>query len=127
MNKYVADAPNAPKAIGPYSPAVLAGGFAFLSGQVPLHPETGQIVSEDIKEQTKQVMKNLSAVLNACGATFNDVVKSTIFLTDLGNFTAVNEIYAEALGQVKPARSTVQVSALPKGAKVEIEMIASLK
>lgn len=116
--------PNAPKAVGPYSPAVIAGGMAFLSGQVGLNPETMQLVGTGIEEQTKQVLKNLSAVLEGLGLTFKDVVKTTIFLTDLKNFQVVNTIYGETLGGHKPARSTFQVSALPLGAIVEIEMIA---
>ncbi len=127
MNKYISEVPGAPKAIGPYSVAVVSADLIFLSGQVPLSPDTGQIVSEDVSEQAKQVMSNLAAVLKASGASFSDVVKTTIFLTDLGSFATVNEIYAAALGDVKPARSTVQVSALPRGAKVEIEMIARVR
>lgn len=116
--------PGAPKAVGPYSPAVRAGGMAFLSGQVGLDPETMQLVGPGIEEQTKQVLKNLGAVLSGLGLSFKDVAKATIFLTDLKNFQAVNAIYGEALGGHKPARSTFQVSALPLGAIVEIEMIA---
>lgn len=115
---------NAPKAVGPYSPVVRAGGMVFISGQIPLDPTTGQLVGSDIKAQTEQVLKNLRAVLAAVGLTFSDVVKSTIFLTDLGNFQVVNTLYSEALGDHKPARSTIQVSALPRESAVEIEMIA---
>jgi 2-iminobutanoate/2-iminopropanoate deaminase len=116
--------PNAPKAVGPYSPAVRAGGMVFLSGQVGLNPDTMQLIGASIEEQTRQVMKNLRAVLSELGLSFADVVKSTIFLTDLKNFQTVNTIYGEELGGHKPARSTFQVSALPLGAIVEIEMIA---
>ena len=116
--------PNAPKAVGPYSPAVRAGGMAFLSGQVGLNPETMQLVGSGIEEQTKQVLENLSAVLAGLGLSFKDVVKTTIFLTDLANFQTVNKIYGDALEGHKPARSTFQVSGLPLGAIVEIEMIA---
>lgn len=116
--------PNAPKAVGPYSPVVRAGGLVFLSGQIPLHPTTGQLVGNDIKVQTEQVLANLKAVLTGVGLSFSDVVKTTIFLTDLANFQTVNALYSEALGEHKPARSTIQVSALPRGAAVEIEMIA---
>jgi 2-iminobutanoate/2-iminopropanoate deaminase len=116
--------PNAPKAVGPYSPAVRAGGMVFLSGQVGLNPETMQLVGAGIEEQTKQVLKNLSAVLAGLGLSFKDVVKTTIFLTDLANFQTVNKIYGDALEGHKPARSTFQVSGLPLGAIVEIEMIA---
>ncbi len=122
--KYITNAPNAPEAIGPYSQAVLTGNLMFLSGQVPLNPASGKIESEDIADQTTQVMKNLAAVLNSEGLSFKNVAKATIYLTDLNNFQIVNEIYDSHLGGVKPARATIQISALPKGAKVEIEMIA---
>jgi 2-iminobutanoate/2-iminopropanoate deaminase len=115
---------NAPKAVGPYSPAVKAGNMYFLSGQVGLDPESGKILGSDITSQTKQVLKNLQTVLTGLGLSFKNVVKSTIFLTSLGHFQTVNAIYAEALGEHKPARSTIEVSALPLGAIVEIEMIA---
>lgn len=123
MITYVSDAPKAPKAIGPYSQAVVAGGFAFLSGQIPLSPETGEL-AKGIEAQTEQVMSNLKGVLDRLNLDFSKVVKSTIFLTDLANFQTVNGIYEKWLGQYKPARATIQVSALPKGAEVEIEMIA---
>ena len=124
MFKYITDAPGAPKAIGPYSQAVVAGNMVFLSGQVPLDPNTGKIESTDIVDQTKQVMRNIEAVLASEALTFKTVVKTTIFLTDLAHFQKVNEVYEVALGSVKPARSTVQVAALPRGAHVEIEMLA---
>jgi 2-iminobutanoate/2-iminopropanoate deaminase len=124
MFKYITDAPRAPKAIGPYSQAVVSGNMVFLSGQIPLDPETGKVESTDIVAQTKQVMNNIEAVLAAEGLTFKNVAKTTIFLTDLGNFQKVNEIYEAALQGVKPARSTVQVAALPRGVGVEIEMLA---
>jgi 2-iminobutanoate/2-iminopropanoate deaminase len=98
--------------------------MVFISGQIPLHPTTGQLVGGDIKAQTEQVLSNLRAVLTGVGLSFSDVVKTTIFLTDLANFQAVNELYSAALGDHKPARSTFQVSALPREAAVEIEMIA---
>ncbi len=116
--------PNAPKAVGPYSLAVRAGNMVFLSGQVGLNPATGQLIGASIEEQTPQALNNLKAVLTELGLSFTDVVKTTIFLTDLGDFQAVNKMYGEALGGHKPARSTFQVSALPLGALVEIEMIA---
>lgn len=122
--KYITNAKNAPAAIGPYSQAVVTDRIMFLSGQVPINPESGNIESEDIAAQTEQVMKNLAAVLDSEGLTFKNVAKATIFLTDLKNFQVVNEIYDSHLGGVKPARATIEVSALPKGAKVEIEMIA---
>lgn len=124
MFKYITDAPEAPKAIGPYSQAVVAGNMVFLSGQIPLDPNSGTLVSNEIVDQTKQVMRNIEAVLASEGLTFKNVVKSTIFLIDLANFQKVNEIYEQALSGVKPARSTVQVAALPRGAQVEIEMLA---
>lgn len=127
MKQYISDAPNAPAAIGPYSQAVTANGFAYLSGQIPLNPETGALVGPTIEAQTEQVMKNIAAVLHHLGLQFTDLVKTTIFLTDLGHFQTVNGIYEKALGGVKPARSTVQVAALPKGANVEIEVIALLR
>ena len=122
--KYITNAPGAPEAIGPYSQAVVVDRLMFLSGQIPLNPASGKIESEDISDQTKQVMKNLEAVLKSEGLSFDRVAKTTIFLTDLGNFQVVNEIYSTYIGGVRPARSTVQVAALPKGAKVEIEMVA---
>lgn len=116
--------PGAPKAVGPYSPAVRVGNTVYLSGQVGLNPETSQLVGADIESQTEQVMKNLKTVLAGLGLSFENVVKSVIFLTDLSNFQTVNKIYGERLEGHKPARSTIQVSALPLGAIVEIEMIA---
>ncbi len=116
--------PGAPQAVGPYSLAVRAGGMVFLSGQVGLNPSTGKLIGASIEEQTEQALSNLKTVLEGVGLSFADVIKSTIFLTDLGNFQKVNTIYGTALGGHKPARSTIQVSALPLGAIVEIEMIA---
>jgi 2-iminobutanoate/2-iminopropanoate deaminase len=116
----------APAAIGPYSQAIRAGGMVFLSGQVALDPASGEMVGVgDVRAQTEQVMKNLAAVLEAAGVGFASVVKATIFVTDLADFTTVNEAYARRFeGMAPPARATVQVAALPRGAKVEIEMIA---
>ncbi len=114
----------APAAIGPYSQAVRSGSFLFCSGQIPLDPKSGQIVSGDIAAQTRRVLDNIAAVLKAEGLTFDNVVKTTIFLTDLGDFQTVNEVYGSYFKQDPPARSTVQVSALPKGAKIEIDAIA---
>jgi 2-iminobutanoate/2-iminopropanoate deaminase len=116
---------DAPGAIGPYSQAVRSGSFLFCSGQIPLDPKSSQIVSGDIAAQTRRVLDNIVAVLRAEGLTFDSVVKTTIFLTDLGDFQAVNEIYGSYFKQDPPARSTVQVSALPKGARIEIEVIAA--
>jgi 2-iminobutanoate/2-iminopropanoate deaminase len=114
----------APGAIGPYSQGVRSGNFLFCSGQIPLDPKSGQIISGDIAVQTRRVLDNIAAVLRADGLTFDNVVKTTIFLTDLGDFQTVNEIYGSYFKQDPPARSTVQVSALPKGAKIEIDAIA---
>ncbi len=114
----------APAAIGPYSQAIKAGQWVFLSGQIPLHYQTGKLVEGGVAAQTEQVMQNLAAVLRAAGCTFSHVVRTTIYLTDLGNFTDVNEVYARYFPEVPPARATVQVSALPRGAHVEIDAIA---
>lgn len=129
---------SAPAAIGPYSQAIDAGDFVFLSGQVPLDPKTGELVKGTIELETERVLDNLAAVLEAAGCSFSDVVKTTIYLTDLGDFQAVNATYAkrfnaEALSSRPhedvgpPARATIQVSALPKGARVEIDAIAKKK
>jgi 2-iminobutanoate/2-iminopropanoate deaminase len=114
----------APKAIGPYSQAIVAGNLIFTSGQIPLDPATQTLVTGDIRAQTERVMENLGAVLKAAGVDFPQVVKSTIFLADLADFAVVNEVYGKRFPKNPPARSTVQVAALPKGAKVEIELIA---
>ena len=115
----------APKAIGPYSQAVRSGQLLFVSGQVPLDPATGTIVQGDIAAQTHQVFANLAAVLEAGGRSFADVVKTTVFLADMNDFTAVNEVYGRYFTQPYPARATVEVARLPKDARVEIDMIAS--
>jgi 2-iminobutanoate/2-iminopropanoate deaminase len=114
----------APAAVGPYSQAVRAGSMVFCAGQIPLDPKSGQIVSQDVGEQARRVLNNLQAVLKAEQLTLAHVVKTTVFLTDLADFQTVNEIYAGYFRDQPPARSTVQVSALPKGARVEIEAIA---
>lgn len=114
----------APKAIGPYSQGVRAGDYVFFSGQIPLDPVSGEVVGEDVADQTERVMENMEAVLAAAGLDFDDVVKTTIYLTDLGDFSIVNEIYGRRFGEIPPARATVQVAALPKGVKVEIEWVA---
>lgn len=126
MKKIIAS-PTAPKAVGPYSQAVLVNGFLFASGQLPVNPAVGKLVEGDIKNQFHQVMKNLSAVLKEADLSFDDVVKTTIFLTDMANFSAVNEVYAEYFPGDKPARSCVQVAALPLGGQVEMELIACQK
>ncbi len=114
----------APEAIGPYAQAIVANGMVFCAGQIPLNPKSGLIEGEGAAEQTLQVLLNLRAVLEAAGSNLDKVVKTTVFLTDLGDFPAVNKVYAEMFGGHTPARSTVQVARLPKGAKVEIEAIA---
>lgn len=115
----------APAAIGPYAQAVKVGNWLYTSGQIPLTPE-GELVNGGIEAQTKQVLKNIQAVLDEAGARVDQVVKATIFLTDLGNFSLVNELYAEFFQSHTPARSCVEVSALPKGVQIEIELIVSL-
>lgn len=124
--KTVISTSKAPAAIGPYSQAIIAGDFLFLSGQIPLNPENGTMVGETAADQAKQVMSNLSAVLEAAGATLENLVKTTIFLADLADFGAVNEVYGSCFAENPPARATVEVSCLPKGALVEIEGIAVL-
>lgn len=119
---------NAPAAIGPYSQAVRANGFVFASGQIPIDPATGKVVEGGIKEQVHQVMKNAGAVLKEADCNFDSVVKTTVFLQDMGDFAAMNEIYAETFsGEIKPARSAVQVAKLPLGVLVEMEFIAIAK
>ena len=122
--KKIISTSEAPGAIGPYSQAVRSGKFLFCSGQIPLDPKSGQIVPGDIAAQTRRVLDNIAAVLKAEGLTFDHVVKTTIFLTNLGDFQTVNEVYGSYFKQDPPARSTIQVAALPKGANVEIEVIA---
>jgi 2-iminobutanoate/2-iminopropanoate deaminase len=117
---------NAPAAIGPYSQAVVANGFVFTAGQVPFDPQTMQLVDGDIGAQTEQVMKNLRAILQQAGADLSTVVKTTVFLKDMNDFAAMNEVYARHFGDHKPARSTVQVARLPRDASVEIECVAVL-
>jgi 2-iminobutanoate/2-iminopropanoate deaminase len=122
--KKIISTSEAPEAIGAYSQAVRNGSFLFCSGQIPLDPKSGQIVHGDIAAQTRRVLDNIGAVLKAEDLTFDHVVKTTIFLTNLGDFQTVNEVYGSYFKQDPPARSTIQVSALPKGANVEIEVIA---
>ena len=115
---------NAPQAIGPYSQAIKASGLVFVSGQVPFDPETMQIVEGDIKTQTERVLANLRAILEAAGTSIDRVVKTTVFLADLNDFNAMNEVYGGFFGATRPARSTVQVARLPRDARVEIDLIA---
>ena len=116
----------APAAIGPYSQGIVANGFLFTAGQIAIDPATGQIVAGDVAKQTERVMANLAAVLATVNATWKDVVKTTVFLHDMGDFPVVNEVYGKALGDARPARSTVQVSALPRGVLVEIDAVVAL-
>lgn len=125
MLKYV-DTKDAPAAIGPYSQGIILNGIAFFSGQIPLSPETGEVVGTTIEEQTEQVMQNVKALLESQGASFTDVVKTTCFLADMGDFAAFNEIYAKYFTG-KPARSCVAVKDLPKGVLCEVETIAAVK
>lgn len=117
---------NAPQAIGPYSQAIAVGNMLYASGQIPIDPKTGNIESNDIIAQTHQALSNVRGVLNATKLDFNDVVKTTVFLTDLNDFACVNNIYSQYFASPYPARSCVQVAALPKGAKIEIEVVARL-
>lgn len=123
MSKVIS-ASKAPAALGPYSHAILAGNTLYSSGQVPLVPETGKLAGESIEEQAVQVLANLEAVLTAAGMSFANVVKTTVFLTDLGDFSAMNAIYATKFPENPPARSCVQVAKLPAGAKMEMEVVA---
>ena len=123
--KQAISSPNAPKAIGPYSPAVRAGQLLFASGQVPLDPATGQMVEGGIAEQTRRVLDNIGALLKAADRSFADVVRTTIFLADMNDFGAVNDVYGQYFSEPYPARATVQVARLPKDARVEIDVIAS--
>ena len=116
----------APKAIGPYSQGVIANGFLFTAGQVALDPDKGELVPGGITEQTTRALENLRAILKQAGSDFSQVVKTTVFLVDMADFTPMNEIYARVFGQHRPARSTVAVAALPRGARVEIEVIAAV-
>lgn len=120
-----AETNKAPAAIGPYCQAAVTGGIVYTSGQIPLDPETGLIVGEDIAAQTERIIKNLAAVLEAAGSDLDHVIKTTCFITDMGSFAAFNEVYGRYFTS-KPARSCVEVSALPKGALVEIELIAEV-
>jgi 2-iminobutanoate/2-iminopropanoate deaminase len=118
--------PEAPGAIGPYSQAIKAGGFVFVSGQIPLDPATGQLVDGGITEQTHRVLKNLDAILRAAGTSFSHVVKTTVYLADMSEFATMNAIYAEYFPAPAPARATVQAARLPRDVKVEIDVIAQL-
>jgi 2-iminobutanoate/2-iminopropanoate deaminase len=124
MTRQAISTTNAPAAVGPYSQAIVAGDLVFCAGQVPLDPATAEILQGTIEEQTERVLRNVGAVLDAAGVTFGDVVKTTVFLVDMGDFAAMNGVYAGFFPDPPPARSTVAVAGLPKGARVEIEVIA---
>jgi 2-iminobutanoate/2-iminopropanoate deaminase len=127
VNVRIVHAESAPAAIGPYSQAVVAGGFLFTAGQIALDPATGQIVQGDVTAQTERVMRNLAAVLENAGASWADVVKTTVYLQDMADFPRVNEVYGRVMGDARPARSTVQVAGLPRGVLVEIDAIAIVR
>jgi 2-iminobutanoate/2-iminopropanoate deaminase len=122
--KHAVSSPDAPAAIGPYSPAIRAGQLLFISGQVPIDPATGQMIEGDVGVQTRRVLDNVGALLLAADRSFADVVRTTIFLADMNDFAAVNAIYAQYFSEPYPARATVQVARLPKDARVEIDVIA---
>ena len=124
MNKETISTPAAPAAIGPYSQAIRAGNLVFVSGQIPLDPATGQLVEGDIAVQTERVLKNLAAILEAAGSNLARVLKTTVYLRDLGEFGKMNEVYARFFPQRPPARATVQVARLPRDAAVEIDLVA---
>jgi 2-iminobutanoate/2-iminopropanoate deaminase len=124
MKKVIAT-PEAPAAVGPYSQAIALGNLLFCAGQIPLDPATGELVSEDITAQTERVCQNISGVLKANDMTFTNVVKTTVFLTDLANFAAMNAVYSKYFREPFPARSTIQVAGLPRGSQVEIEVVAA--
>ena len=127
MEKQIIVTDNAPAPVGPYSQAVLINGFLYCSGQIPLDAKTGELLKGSIEEQTQKVMENIEAVLSAAGLGFSDVIKAAIFVKDMGNFARMNEVYAKAFKENPPARSCVEVSELPKGVDVEIEVIAFKK
>ena len=120
----IVSTPNAPAAIGPYSQAVVSNGFAFVSGQVPLDPATGKIIDGDIAGQTQQVLENLKAVLEACGSSLAQVVKTTVYLKDMGEFAGMNEVFARYFPENPPARATIEAARLPRDVRVEIDCVA---
>lgn len=126
MTLKIVQTDKAPAAIGPYSQGVVANGFLFTAGQIALDPATGQVVAGDVRAQTERVMSNLAAVLATVGSSWKDVVKTTVFLHDMNDFPVVNEVYGKTMGDARPARSTVQVSALPRGVLVEIEAVVAI-
>lgn len=126
MSVKIVHTDKAPAAIGPYSQGIVVNGLLFTAGQIPIDPATGQVIAGDVVAQTERVMENLKAILDTVGASWKDVVKTTVFLHDMGDFPRVNEVYGKALGEARPARSTVQVSALPRGVLVEIDAIVAV-
>ena len=127
MSVRIAHTEKAPAAIGPYSQGIISGTFLFTAGQIALDPATGQIVTGDVTAQTERVMRNLTAVLESAGASWADVVKTTVYLMDMADFPRVNEVYGRMIGDARPARSTVQVSGLPRGVLVEIDAVAAVR
>mgnify|MGYP006425827997 FL=1 len=124
MQKKIVATPNAPAAIGPYSQAIRIGDFLYTSGQISLDPETMKMITGDIEMETEKVLKNIESILKADGLDLNNIIKTTVYLTDLSEFTRMNQVYEKFFSETKPARACVQVAALPKGAKVEIDAIA---
>lgn len=122
--KIIINTSKAPEAIGPYNQAILAGGFLYISGQIPLHPETMELVSEDVKDQTHQVFKNLKSILEKADYNWEDVVKASVFIKDMDDFGCINEVYSEYFTKNQPARECVEVARLPKDVQVEISLIA---
>ncbi len=126
MSNQTIQTPRAPAAIGPYSQGIVAGGLLFTAGQIAIDPVSGQVVPGDVVPQTERVLANLQAILEACGADWSSVVKTTVFLADMADFPRMNDVYARVLGAARPARSTVQVAGLPRGVAVEIDAVAKV-
>lgn len=126
VSRSVVSSPDAPKAMGAYSPAIRAGNLLFVSGQIPIEPSTGNLVTGDIKDQAGQVMRNIGALLEAAGADFGNVVRTTVYLQDMNDFAGMNEVYSQHIVDPPPARATVQVARLPRDVKIEIDVIAVL-
>jgi len=126
LSKQAISTPQAPAAIGPYSQAIRCGNLVFLSGQIPLDPETGNIVAGDVGVQTERVLRNLEAILKAAGSSLAQVLKTTVYLKDLGEFARMNEVYSRFFGDIPPARATVEVAGLPRDVSVEIDLIAEV-